>query len=249
MCRSMTCRARCARALTMLLAAAAPSEATWSLVLTDVETHEIAMGTVTCVPNGNLLASTPAVVVGRGGAFVQSFSDPEGTRRPVMFEQLMLGTDPEEILRILEGIDGHQRRQYGIADTQGRAVTFSGAQNGAWAGGVTGTIGTMTYAIQGNVLAGPCVVDAMEKAVRGTPGDLPTKLMAAMEVARAAGGDGRCSCSPSDPTACGCPVPEFDKSGHVGTMIVTRIGDTDDALCDASGCADGDYFMRLNVAF
>ena len=63
------------------------------------------------------------------------------------------------------------------------------------------------------------------------------------------GGDGRCSCSLGNPTGCGCPPGNFDKSGHIGGMIVARIGDTDDALCNGNGCADGDYFMRLNVAF
>ena len=32
-------------------------------------------------------------------------------------------------------------------------------------------------------------------------------------------------------------------------MVVARIGDTDDPICSAGGCADGDYFMRLNVPF
>jgi hypothetical protein len=32
-------------------------------------------------------------------------------------------------------------------------------------------------------------------------------------------------------------------------VVVARIGDTDDAVCDADGCADGDYFMRLNVSY
>jgi hypothetical protein len=32
-------------------------------------------------------------------------------------------------------------------------------------------------------------------------------------------------------------------------MVVARFGDTDDPVCSASGCADGDYFMKLNVAY
>jgi hypothetical protein len=44
-------------------------------------------------------------------------------------------------------------------------------------------------------------------------------------------------------------VPSFAKSGHIGGMIVARIGDGNDPACTAGGCADGDYFMRLNVAF
>ena len=62
------------------------------------------------------------------------------------------------------------------------------------------------------------------------------------------GMDGRCSCSPGNPTGCGCP-PGGNKSGHIGGVITARIGDTDDSNCNASGCADGDYFLRLNVSF
>ena len=66
---------------------------------------------------------------------MQSAGDFAGIRRPVIFDELEAGTDPADILDILEGISGHQSRQYGIADTQGRKITFSGSQNGAWAGG------------------------------------------------------------------------------------------------------------------
>ena len=235
--------------LAVVLSVAQIAEATWSIVLADVETGEVAVGTVTCLNNFDLLALVPVVVVGRGGAAVQSAGDFDGIRRPIIFEHLGLGTPPEEILEILAGISGHQQRQYGIADTQGRKVTFSGLSNGAWAGGVTGSQCSMHYAIQGNVLAGACVIEAIEQAVRETEGDIPAKLMAGMQAARSKGGDGRCSCEPFNPTNCGCPVPAFSKSGHIGGMVVARIGDVDDDVCNAGGCVDGDYFMRFNVAF
>ncbi len=235
--------------LVVVLSVPQITEATWSIVLADVETGEVAVGTVTCLNNFDLLALVPVVVVGRGGGAVQSAGDFDGIRRPIIFEQLGLGTPPEEILAILATIPGHQSRQYGITDTQGRKVTFSGLSNGAWAGGVTGAQCSMHYAIQGNVLAGACVVDAIEQAILDTEGDMPAKLMAGMQAARSMGGDGRCSCQPGDPQACGCPVPNFSKSGHIGGMVVARIGDVDDAVCNAGGCVDGDYFMRFNVAF
>ncbi|WP_277214025.1 hypothetical protein, partial [Isoptericola croceus] len=81
---------------------------------------------------------------------------------------------------------------------------------------------------------------AIELAVINTSGDMAEKLMAGMEAARATGGDGRCSCNPNAPTSCGCPNAVI-KSGHIGGMIVARIGDIDDALCSAAGCADGTY--------
>ncbi len=223
--------------------------ATWSIVIADSSTKEVAVGTVTCLNNYDLLAIVPVVVVGKGAGACQASGDFDGIRRPIIFAQLQQGTPPDQILAMLAAITGHQSRQYGIADTQGRMITFTGTQCFQWAGGVIGQQGTMVYAIQGNILAGSCVVPAIEQAVLNTPGDIPAKLMAGMQAARQKGGDGRCSCSPSNPTHCGCPPPGFAKSGHIGGMVVARIGDTDDPVCNASGCADGNYFMRLNVPF
>lgn len=231
------------------LLAAPSAQATWSIVIADSETKEVAVGTVTCLTNYDLLAIVPVIVVGKGAGACQAAGDFDGLRRPKIFQGLQAGTPPDQILSILAGITGHQQRQYGIADTQGRMVTFTGTQTSQWAGGVVGTQDTMVYAIQGNILAGACVVPAIEHAIRNTAGDVPAKLMAGMEAARTMGGDGRCSCSPNNPTSCGCPPPTFTKSGHIGGMVVARLGDTDDPLCNASGCADGDYFMRLNVPF
>jgi uncharacterized Ntn-hydrolase superfamily protein len=228
---------------------ARPVHATWSIAIADRHTKEVAVGTVTCLNDFDLLAIVPVVVMGKGAAAVQAAGDFDGQRRPVIYSGFQSLTDPDDIFDQLAVIAGHQSRQYGIADTLGRTLTFTGADNSQWAGGVTGEIGSMAYAIQGNILAGACVVPAIEQAVRNTPGDIPARLMAGMLAAGSQGGDGRCSCSPVNPTLCGCPPASFDKPGHIGGMIVARIGDSDDGMCDENGCADGGYYMRLNVAF
>jgi len=233
----------------LVLAAASSAWATWSIVIADSRTKEVAVGTVTCLTSYDLLAIVPVVVVGKGAGACQASGDFDGRRRPIIFDGLKAGTSPQQILNQLANVTGHQSRQYGIADTQARMITFTGTSTFQWAGGVIGSQGTMVYAIQGNILAGDCVVPAIEEAIRNTPGDVPARLMAGMQAARVKGGDGRCSCSPNNPTSCGCPPPNFAKSGHIGGLVVARIGDTDDSVCNASGCADGDYFMRLNVAF
>jgi hypothetical protein len=225
------------------------ANATWSIVIADRSTGEVAVGTVTCLNNFDLRAIVPVVVVGKGAAACQASGDFDGIRRPIIFNELMDGTDPEVILQLLAQIGGHQSRQYGIADTQARALTFTGSSANQWAGGITGEIGDMVYAIQGNILAGSCVVPAIEAAMLATEGDMAAILMAGMEAARDTGGDGRCSCSPSQPTSCGCPPDDFTKSGHIGCMIVARVGDTDDPNCSSSGCADGNYFLNINVPF
>lgn len=226
----------------------ARAQATWSIVMVDTETGEVAVGTVTCLTSFDLLAIVPVVVVGEGGAAVQASGDFSGIRRPVIFDGFANDLTLAQIWDQLDNIGGHQSRQYGIVDTSGDAITFTGSSTLDWAGGVTGSQGTMVYAIQGNILAGGCVVPAIETAILRTSGDFADKLMAGMVAARDTGGDGRCSCN-QDPTDCGCPPASFTKSGHIGGMVIARIGDIDDAVCNANGCVDGDYFMRLNVAF
>jgi hypothetical protein len=214
----------------------------------DTETKEMAIGSATCLTQFDLQFNLPAVIVDVGGACAQSVVDTGATNRMRIHEQLLLGTPPEEIILILEQQDvQHQSRQYGIVDVLGRAATFTGTQAGAHASGVVGQSGSLVYAIQGNVLTGAPVVLEAEAAVLNTPGDLPEKLMAAMEAAYLMGGDGRCSCTVLDPTFCGSPPPVFDKSAHIGFMIDTRTGDTDGVCTTDDGCANGDYFMNFNV--
>lgn len=232
------------------LVASAP--ATWSIILVDTESGEIGLASATCVAGINLKQHTPVLRIGVGGATAQSFVDTTGQNRLVIWNELARWTPPQEILEILDAQDsGHQTRQYGIVDRLGRAVTFSGSANGAYAGGVTGRDGSLVYAIQGNVITGPGVVAAAEQAVLHTPGDLPDKLMAAMEAAHVAGGDGRCSCHPNNPTGCGDPPdgfdPATDKSAHVGYVIVARRGDVEGDCTPNFGCADGEYFLFANV--
>ncbi len=235
-------------ALALFLAVAATAQATWSIVMTDSSTKEVAVGTVTCLTTYDLLNLVPVVVVDKGAAAVQSAGDFDGLRRPIIFDNLKIGTDPEDILTLLAAVEGHEDRQYGIVDTQGRAITFTGTGDSPWAGGVVGTQGTLTYAIQANIMVGDCVVPAAEQAILNRPGDMAEKLMAGMEAARNAGGDGRCSCD-GQPTDCGCPPPSFEKAGHIGCMVVARRGNRDELACGASGCARGDYFLKIDVPF
>ncbi|MEQ1632784.1 MAG: DUF1028 domain-containing protein [Planctomycetota bacterium] len=240
------------RALLSILAAAVFSSslrATWSIILIDTRTGEIAIASATCLTGFDLQREACVVLVGRGAAAAQSFVDLSGVNRMLIFAQLGAGTDPSQILAQLAASDsGHQSRQYGIVDTQGRAVGFSGTGAGAYAGHLTGQIGTIVYAVQGNVLTGQAVVTAAEQAIRTTPGDLAEKLMAAMQASRMFGGDGRCSCNPNFPTQCGAPPPSFSKSAHIGYLVVARPGDTDGVCNNSVGCASGSYYLNLNVA-
>ncbi len=227
------------------------ANATWSIILVDTESKEIAVGSATCLEDDfDLERWLPVMLVDIGAGCAQSYVDSSGNNRRRIRDELLAGTPPAEILEILEaGDSGHQTRQYGIVDTPGRAATFTGSKAGQYAGGVVGYAGTLAYAIQGNVITGPPVIEMAELAVLSTDGDLPEKLMAGMEAARSMGGDGRCSCSSGNPTGCGSPPVNFEKSAHIGFMIVTRTGDVDGNCNVTSGCATGDYYLNFNVAF
>lgn len=233
-----------------LLAIPAPAFATWSILIANWRTKEVAVGSATCLTNFDLQQNLPVLIVDVGAACAQSLVDVNAVNRLIIWQELQNGTSPEDIIDVLAALGNqHQSRQYGILDTRYRTVTFTGTNAGEWRGGVVGFDGDIYYAVQGNVLTGEPVITAAEQAILDTHGDLPDKLMAAMEAARAFGGDGRCSCSAIAPTSCGSPPPDFEKSAHIGFMLVSRTGDVDGTCTAALGCANGDYFMEFNVPF
>ena len=214
-----------------LLACAGSAHATWSILLVDTRTGEIALGSATCLTSFDLRAGTPVIITGVGAATAQSFVDSSGRNRVRIRDGLALGLTPAEIFADLATFDpGHQTRQYGIVDVTGGTGTFSGTGAGAWAGGTTGMLTGadegIYFAVQGNLLTGPAVVNDAIAAIIATPGDLAEKLMAGMEAAQAIGGDARCSCPPL-PIPCGTPPAGFLKSADIGYMMIARTGDVD----------------------
>jgi len=98
------------------------------------------------------------------------------------------GRSAEEVLRLLtEADEGRDRRQLGVVDAAGRAAGFTGPGCTEWAGGATGE----GFACQGNILAGPEVVDRMAAAYSEAQGDLVDRLLAALRAGDDAGGDRR----------------------------------------------------------
>jgi uncharacterized Ntn-hydrolase superfamily protein len=92
---------------------------------------------------------------------------------------------------LLRADEGRDDRQVGIVDARGGSATFTGATCMDWAGGATGDAPGAVFAAQGNILAGPEVVDDLARAFTETQGDLCDRLLAALEAGDAAGGDRR----------------------------------------------------------
>ena len=77
----------------------------------------------------------------------------------------------------------------------GRAAGFTGASAMNYKEDRQGTIGALTYSVQGNILTSRAVIDQAETAFRNTGCDLADKLMLALE-AGAMNGEGDSRCTP-----------------------------------------------------
>ena len=91
------------------------------------------------------------------------------------------------VQRLIEDDPGRAQRQVGMVDSGGGSATYTGDDCMPWAGGRSGE----NYAIQGNILTGPEVVDAMERAFIASTGTLGARLHAALAAGDEAGGDRR----------------------------------------------------------
>jgi uncharacterized Ntn-hydrolase superfamily protein len=132
--------------------------------------------------------AVPAAAAGVGAIATQSWANL--AYRPDGLAMLRAGKSAAETLDALTTADEHRdQRQAGIVDRDGRAATYTGTGCNPWAGGVTGD----GYAIQGNILVGPEVVDAMQNAWLNTDKSEPLtrRLLAALKAGDDAGGDRR----------------------------------------------------------
>ncbi|MGD8817087.1 MAG: DUF1028 domain-containing protein [Acidobacteriota bacterium] len=116
---------------------------------------------------------------------------------PQALELLRDGTPPADIIQAVLDNDpdpGYRGqpwpkagRQFSVMNARGEVATYTGPEADEWAGHVVRD----NCSAQGNILAGPEVVEAMCDAFERTEGHLSNRLMAALEAGQAAGGDRR----------------------------------------------------------
>jgi uncharacterized Ntn-hydrolase superfamily protein len=172
----------------MLLASAEVAAATYSIVACDAKTRSCGVA----VQTNNLAvgASVPYAQAGVGALVSQYETNPHYGPRGLAL--LATGTSPSETLKRLLAEDGNfdgqgpEARQVGIVGMDGRTAVYTGeeAQQAEWAGSRAGP----GYSVQGNGLAGPQVVEAMERTYLNTRGTLAERLIAALSAGELAGG-------------------------------------------------------------
>jgi len=138
-------------------------------------------------------AAVPAAAAGVGAVATQAMANLG--YRPAGLALLRDGEPPELVLaELTAGDDDRAHRQVGVVGTSGPGATYTGSSCFAWAGGVAGegAFGD-AYAIQGNLLTGPEVVEAMQVAFLATDpyARLADRLRAALFAGDRAGGDRR----------------------------------------------------------
>jgi uncharacterized Ntn-hydrolase superfamily protein len=99
---------------------------------------------------------------------------------------------PEALARLLAEDELREHRQVAIIDAHGRIAQHTGRECLEWAGHLSGK----NWAAQGNILVSHEVLDAMGEAFEKTEGLLAEKLLAALEAAQEAGGDGAANKQP-----------------------------------------------------
>ena len=165
--------------------------ATFSIVGYDPETREVGVAVqsrVFSVGNGVIWGEAGVGVVATQAWVDVSYG-------PQAIELLRQGVEPREVVERLLKADPDPfpddwpkaGRQFSVMNAQGQVATHTGERASDWAGQ---KLGRYTSA-QGNILAGPEVVDAMVEAFTNTEGHLSFRLLAALEAGQAAGGDRR----------------------------------------------------------
>jgi uncharacterized Ntn-hydrolase superfamily protein len=131
-------------------------------------------------------AMVPAAEFQAGALATQAWTNM--AHRPAGLDLLRAGLDAHEVVKELLATDDEPaRRQLGVVDRHGTAAAWTGAQCSAYAGDRTGD----GFAIQGNMLTGPEVLDAMEAAWHAGATTLPERLLGTLAAGDAAGGDRR----------------------------------------------------------
>jgi len=168
---------------------------TFSILAYDPATGELGgavQSRVFSVGNGVLWAEA-----GVGVAATQAIVDVSYGAQAL--ELLRTGMDAEHVVKTIWDRDPDPRpkdwskegRQFAVVDAKGNVYAYTGPKATEWAGNKSCAAPSTPCTAQGNILAGPAVVDSMVARFERTPGHLAYRLLAALEGGQSAGGDKR----------------------------------------------------------
>ncbi len=159
-------------------------QATFSIVGLDPQTNEFGIAVASRVLDAGYIV--PWLKAEVGAIATQAYANPY--IGPWVLEALAQGKSAEEALKmVLEKDSVPEERQFGIVDKNGKTAAYTGQNCQDYADHITAPYVT----VQGNILAGPKVLEKMLEVFQNTQGLLAEKLLAALEAGEKAGGDKR----------------------------------------------------------
>jgi uncharacterized Ntn-hydrolase superfamily protein len=161
-----------------------PKVSTFSIIARDPTTGEVGVAVQSRVPAVGSIV--PWAQAGVGAVATQAAANVRFGHHALVL--LREGIPADRALRILlKGDAEREHRQLAMIDTTGQSAAFTGADCLDFAGHRTGE----NFAVQGNLLAGPEVLEAMAVTFESTGGELSDRLLAALSAGKRAGGDRR----------------------------------------------------------
>lgn len=189
--------------IVLLLCYSVHAQHTFSIVAVDPSTGEVGAAGATCLTSEDCNGCGGAVIISAifpGVGAINSQAQvciPNVNGNNGMNQMISNDLSANETLQWMLDNDacqfgGTANRQYGVIKLKdeliGEAAAFTGNAALDYASHLVGT----NYAIQGNILIGPEVLEGMEQGFLNTEGCLAEKLMAAMQGANIPGADSRC---------------------------------------------------------
>lgn len=203
---------------------ASEASATYSVVAADSRSQHVGGAGTSCV--GSLdVAIILGVAPAKGAVHAQAQINTMGRDEAVAL--LMQDATAQNIVDDITAASfdpAAAQRQYGVVSLLGGAAGFTGANNGDFASDRQGTVETVAYSVQGNILTSVAVLDAAEAAfVGGDACDMPERMMLALE-AGAANGEGDSRCTPNGIPSDSAFIRVVDENGQ--TIVDLTVTDT-----------------------
>jgi uncharacterized Ntn-hydrolase superfamily protein len=159
--------------------------ATWSIIARDPATGQIGIAVQSRAFRAGRTVPYAEPGVGLVATQAGAANTNYGKKAMAMLRQ---GMAPQAIVDRLVAEDPNPGgRQVTVIDNRGRIAVYTGPNCGVWAGHRIGE----QFSAQGNILAGPQVVEETFKAFQASKGDFADRLLSALEAGQKVGGDAR----------------------------------------------------------
>jgi uncharacterized Ntn-hydrolase superfamily protein len=224
---------------------------TYSIVAVDSVTGAVGSAGASCVDLTNFSLDADflgELFPGQGAINTQAWYLPANQANART--RMQAGDTPQEIIDWLVANDVQNNpalRQYGIAalvDGSPQAAAHTGVNTDDWKGHRVGD----HYSIQGNILLGEFIVDAMETNFLNTEGLLAEKLMAAMQGANVVGADTRCTTNGTSSLFAFLKVAQPDDEFGSPSLVLGVITSDGDGIepVDSLQTLFDNWFMTVN---